>query len=244
MKSMTGIFAHRGASAYAPENCMDAFRLAADMGADGIEIDVHMTKDGHVVVAHDAETDRVTGQPGSINSLTLAQLREMNFAAHFGGYAQIPTLEETLEFIKPTNLQLNIEIKAGPVIYHNIEGQVLKMVGGFGLNDRTIYSSFNHYGLKIMKAMDPAAKIGLLYSSALYEPWHYASYVKADAIHPYYVTLLAPGVVEGCHSNGIAVNPWTVDEPEHIKMLLMLGVDNIITNKPDVAKAIRDAMAK
>ena len=241
--AMTGIFAHRGASAYAPENTLDAFRLADEMGADGIEIDVHITKDGEIVVAHDFETDRVALQNGNIPALTLKELKAMNFGAHKGGVAQVPTLAETLDFIKFTSMKLNIEIKAGPVVYDKIEARLLEMAAKWGLGDRIIYSSFNHYHLKVIKAMDESAQIGLLYNSALYEPWHYAAFVGADAIHPYYVTLLAPGVVPGCHASNIAVNPWTVDDPEHIKMLCALGVDNIITNVPDVAKGIRDAVA-
>ena len=240
---MTGIYAHRGASAYAAENTLDAFKLAAEMGADGIEIDVHITKDGEIVVAHDFETDRVALQSGSIPQMTLKELREMNFAAHKGGSAKIPTLAETLDFLKPTKLGLNIEIKAGPVVYEGIEGRLLEMAANWGMEDRIIYSSFNHYHMKAIKLLSPSAKVGLLYNSALYEPWRYASYVGADAIHPLYVTLLAPGVVPGCHGENIAVNPWTVDNPEHIKMLCALGVDNIITNVPDVAINIRNAVA-
>ena len=238
---MTKIYAHRGASAIAPENTMPAFEKALLLGSDGIEIDVHLTSDGIPVVAHDETVNRVSDGSGRIIDHTLDELRAMNFGVKFAEYGKvkIPTLEEVLTFIGSSQLGLNIEIKSGIVNYEGIEHKIVQMVRDFGLNDRIIYSSFNHYSLKALKAVDQGAKIGLLYNSALYEPWRYAMYVGANAIHPYYPTLLAPGVVPGCHANSIGVHPWTVDDPTHIGMLLSLGVDIIITNKPDVACAVR-----
>jgi glycerophosphoryl diester phosphodiesterase len=96
----------------------------------------------------------------------------------------------------------------------------------------------------MIKAMRPRSKIGLLYQTALYEPWRYAAYVGADAIHPHYLTLKAPNVVRDCHLAGIAVHPWTIDDPVHLKMACALGVDAVITNTPDRAAAIRESMAQ
>ncbi len=110
---MTKIFAHRGASGYAPENTLDAFALAMDMGADGIELDVQMTKDDEVVVIHDETIDRVSDGKGMVKDYTLEQLREFSFDNHMEGYehVSIPTLNEVLELVKPSKMEVNVELK-------------------------------------------------------------------------------------------------------------------------------------
>ena len=112
---MTKIFAHRGASAYAPENTMEAFHLAAKQGADGIELDVHVTKDGEVVVTHDEKIDRVSNGSGFVKDMTLRELKRLSFHNHMESYvgAGIPTLREVLEFVKTTTMAVNIELKTG-----------------------------------------------------------------------------------------------------------------------------------
>ncbi len=239
MKTM--IWGHRGASAYAPENTMEAYRLAQEMGADGIEIDIHRTKDGHLVVAHDETVDRCSDGKGRIVDKTLAELLELDFSNGFDRYSnvRIPTLEQVLEFIKSTGLFLNIEIKSGIVIYENIEAQTLHLVTRMGLNEKVIYSSFNHYSLMLIKRMDPSANIGLLYSEAMVDPWIYAQHLKADAIHPYYATLMVPGTVDGCKERGIKIHPWTVDNPDHMAWMFKEEVEAIITNRPDIAVNLR-----
>ncbi|MDE6182363.1 MAG: glycerophosphodiester phosphodiesterase, partial [Eubacteriales bacterium] len=143
----TKIFAHRGASAYAPENTMEAFKLAIKQNADGIEIDVHLTKDNHVVVIHDETIDRVSNGKGFVRDYTLEELRQFSYNYNFNQYenVKIPTLEDVLELIKPTNLILNIELKTNFLWYENIEEIVLSIVDKFEMQDRIIYSSFNHY---------------------------------------------------------------------------------------------------
>lgn len=235
MKTM--IWGHRGASAYAPENTMEAFRLAQEMGADGIELDIHLTKDGHLVVAHDETVDRCSNGKGRIVDKTLSELLELDFSNGFEHYSnvRIPTLEQVLEFIKPTGMTVNIEIKNGIVLYDRIEEKALSLVAKMGLKERVIYSSFNHYSLMIVKKLDPSAHIGILYSEAMVDPCLYAQHLKAEAIHPYFATLMVPGAVEGCKKRGIKIHPWTVDNPEHMAWMFKEKVDAIITNRPDVA---------
>lgn len=240
---MTKIYAHRGASAVAPENTMAAFKKAIEMGADGVELDVHLSKDGELIVAHDETLERVSNGTGRIVDYTLEELRAFNFAmGKWEGFEpqQVPTLREVYALLKPTGMGINVEIKSGIILYEGIEQKLLELAREMGMEDRVLYSSFNHYSLKLLQALDPSVKIGLLYGEALYEPWQYAGYVKADAIHPYYFTLQAPGVVEKCHENGIMVNPWTVDDPKHIAWMFSLGVDILITDKPDLAREIME----
>ena len=109
----TKIWAHRGASGAAPENTLAAFDLAAKVGADGIELDVHFTRDREVVVVHDNTLARVTGMNGTVEELTLAQLKKLDFSNHMAAYCgeRIPTLQEVLELVKPTGMEINIELK-------------------------------------------------------------------------------------------------------------------------------------
>lgn len=235
------IWGHRGASAYAPENTMGAFKLAYEMGADGIELDVHLTRDGHVVVAHDETVERCSNGFGRIIDMTLSELLALDFSKGFKQYTdvRIPTLVQVLEFLHSTTLMLNIEIKSGKVLYEGIEEKVLELVKNAGLEDRVIYSSFNHYSLMLLRDRNPSAKIGLLYSEVMVDPFVYAQHLGADAIHPYFAALKVPGTIIDCQQRGIKVHPWTVNEPDHMAWMFKEKVDAIITNYPDRAVNIR-----
>ena len=145
---MTEIFAHRGASGYAPENTMDAFKLAVKQGAEGIELDVQLSKDGIPVVIHDETIDRVTNGHGYVKDYTLEELK--NFTIMKGKYqeyehSKIPTLEEVLVYAKKENLTVNIELKTGIYWYPEIEEKTVDLVKKTKMEDLVIYSSFNHY---------------------------------------------------------------------------------------------------
>jgi glycerophosphoryl diester phosphodiesterase len=239
----TMIQAHRGASAYCPENTLEAFSKAIEMGADAIELDVHLAKDGEVVVAHDERLERVSNGTGYINDHTLEELKSLDFSKLFPGkVCRIPTLAEVFSLVKPSPLTVNIELKTTERLYPGLCEKLASLAEEFGMAGRILYSSFNHYSLREIKQIAPNSKIGLLYQLGMVDPWVYANYVGADAIHPhYYVVAALPETVKLCHENGVKVNVWTVDDGEAIKMMLKSGVDGIITNKPDVAIACRDA---
>lgn len=234
------IIAHRGASAYAPENTIPAFRKAIEMGAGGLELDVHLSSDGFLVVAHDENTDRTSNGKGPIKDKTLAELKSLDFGGWFSKEfegAQIPLLDEVLELFRDWDGMLNIEIKNGPVFYPGIEKKVADAVRSAGMLERTIVSSFNHYSLVEIRRLEPAVRTAPLYMEGLYEPWEYAKRIGACAIHPLFYNIV-PEVMVGCIRNGIAVNPFTIDRPEHIKMAAMARVSGIITNVPDVALSV------
>lgn len=234
------IIAHRGASAYAPENTMAAFKMAIEMKAKGIEIDVHLTKDGHPVVIHDNKLDRTSNGKGLIRDKTLKELKELDFGSWFSADFKdqsIPTLEEALDFTTSNNVMLNIELKSGIILYQGIERTVADIIRQYKAEDKVIVSSFNHYSLLELKKMAPRIKIGLLYSCGLVAPWEYAKRIGAEAIHPLYISI-PPEAVKDCNDNGILVNPYTIDVPEHIRAAILAGVDGIITNVPDIAHRI------
>ncbi len=234
------IIAHRGASRQAPENTMAAFTRALELGAGGIELDVHLSADGHLVVTHDEQVDRTSDGKGLIRDKTLQQLKDLDFGSwfseHFKG-EKIPTLEEVLDLVRDWNGLLNIEIKNGPVFYPGIEKAVSDAVAQYKLANRTIISSFNHYSLVEIRKLNPEIKTAPLYMAGLYEPWQYARSLGACAIHPLFYNIV-PEVMKGCKLNGIMANPFTVDQPEYIKAMAAAGVDGIITNVPDIALSI------
>ena len=239
------IQAHRGASAYLPENTLEAFSLAIEQGADCIEMDVHLTKDGHIVVAHDARLERVSDGTGYINDHTLEELKSLNFSVLFPGCPKyrIPTLSEAFTLIQPTALSMNIELKSIERLYPELPEKLIAMADEYGMGERIIYSSFNHYALLEIKKLNASAKTGLLYEMGMVDPWVYANYVHADAIHPHYFIIASlPETVKHCHTHGIKVNVWTVDDPRTAELMLQCGVDGIITNKPDIAVSCRGGM--
>lgn len=244
MKPMTKIWAHRGASAYAPENTLEAFELAAKMGADGVELDVHLSRDGALIVAHDDSVDRVSDGSGLIREMTLAQLKALDFGARFPAFrgARVPTLAEVFALLAPTGLTVNVELKTSPFAYAGIESQCVELAARMNMAARVIYSSFNHESLARVKALDASLPIGLLYSKSPEDTLAYARAQGAQAIHPYYPLMYEGGLMERVRAAGILVHPWTVDDPDDMRILISMGADALITNKPDLARTVaRDA---
>lgn len=243
---MTKIWAHRGASGYAPENTMESYRLAEKQGADGVELDVQLTKDGEIVIIHDEKIDRTSNGKGWVKDYTLEELRKFNYNKTHPEYehADIPTLREFLEYLKTTDMTCNIELKTGVVFYKNLEERTVDMVNELGLRDRIIYSSFNHYSVRRIKSYDPEAQVGLLYSDGYYDMPDYGKKMGADALHPALYNLQYPNYMEDCRRNGLAVNVWTVNDAKYMQLCLDAGVNAIITNYPDRAIALRDKAVK
>ena len=244
---MTLICAHRGVSSLAPENTMPAFAKAVEIGADEIELDVHFSSDGKLMVIHDEKLARTTGADGYVGTHTAQELRSLSADAGMDGFSgvQIPYLEEVFELIRPTDLRINIELKNTLFPYPGLEQAVMALVHDMKMEEKVFFSSFNHLGLSILKSIAPEMETGLLYDCGLIRPWDYAKTIAgADALHPVYLNLRYPGFVENSHALGIKVRPWTVDAPEDIQKMLTLGVDSIITNVPQNAMPIRDAFEK
>lgn len=236
------VWAHRGASGYAPENTMEAFELAIGMGADGIELDVQLTRDGEPVIIHDETLQRVSNGAGFVRDYTLEELKTLNFNKTHPEYdnVRIPALREVLCLLKDKDIKLNIELKTGIFFYPHIEEKVLNMVAEYEMNDRVWYSSFNHYSVKRVKELYKDAKTGLLYTDGIYEPVEYALNVGADALHPYTVNLQYTDLMKKCKKNGIKVHTWTANTFQDMKKCIKYGVDALITNYPDKAKILKE----
>ncbi len=237
----TLIIGHRGAMGSAPENTAVSFKQALAAGADGVELDLHLTRDRQPVVIHDQSVDRTTDGKGLIKDLTLKEVKQLDAGGKFGlsfAREEILTLAETLELVKQAKV-INIELKSGPIIYDGIEEMVLAEIKNFGLESRVLISSFNHYSIVKVKGLAPGIKCGLLYMAGLYQPWLYAKTVAAEAIHPYYPGVLPP-IVEGCREAGIELNVFGANREEELTRLLKLGVNMIITDYPDRALRLRE----
>ncbi|HHV73445.1 MAG TPA: glycerophosphodiester phosphodiesterase [Thermoanaerobacterium sp.] len=232
--SKTLVIAHRGDSKNAPENTLSSFKRAVDVGSDGIELDVQLSKDGYLVVIHDERVDRTTDGIGYVKDYTLKELKRLSAGIKFGrNYMneKIPTLAEVFELLGNKSILVNIEIKSGLISYPGIEEKLVNCVFDYNFEDLVLISSFNHYSLKTVKEIEPRLNIGLLYECGLVEPWHIANRMHAYSLHPFYVNII-PEVVKGCKSNNVKLFPWTIDDEELMKNMIRLGVDGIITNDP------------
>ena len=237
---MTQIIAHRGASGYAPENTMEAFELAAEQGAYGIETDVHLTKDGHLVIAHDPVIGRTVMGEGSIRDLTLKELRSFDcgawFSKDFAGL-KVPLLKDLLALVKKKDMFLNIEIKMGFPYYTGLEEALAEELAHWDMDERLILSSFNHCSVKKMERLRPRAARGFLTDNQLVQSWDYTARNGAQALHPHF-SLVTPELIESCHQAGIRVNTYTVNDKTEGKRLIEAGVDCLISNYPDVMLAL------
>lgn len=240
MRTKPLVWAHRGASGYAPENTLAAFQKAVDLGADGVELDIQLTKDDQIVVIHDETIDRTSDGKGWVKDYTLEELRVFNYNRTKPEYkhADIPTMREVFELLKPTGLFINIEIKTGVVFYEKIEEKILALTKEMGMEDRVCYSSFNHYTVTRIHELNPDAEVGFLYADGPIDMPSYGVKHGVNALHPALYNLQYDGFVKECKEKGLKLNVWTVNERPYMEMCCQYGVDAIITNYPDIAKEV------
>lgn len=236
----TKIIGHRGGAAGYPENTLAAFKKAVELGADGVEFDVQLTKDGEVVVIHDELIDRTMSGSGLVKDYTLPELRQMSAGEFFSPdfkAEKIPTLAEVLEVVK--NLEvINIELK-NYLPYPSLEERVLKLVDQFEIRERVIISSFNHLSLQKVKKLQPAIKTGALLMSKMINPSDYAFKRGFDALHLHFLTA-DQEVIDKTHFMGMQLNVYTVNFRESVEELLEKGVDMIITDDLEMALELRN----
>lgn len=240
---MTQIFAHRGYSSAFAENTMSAFIAAEKAGADGLELDVQLTKDGEVVVIHDEKLDRTTSGKGFVINFTFKEIRKLNANKKGVNKEPIPSLIEVLEWMQSNQLVCNIELKNNLFPYEGMEEKVIHLVRRFNLSNRIIISSFNHYSIVLSYRSAPEIETAPLFNERLYMPWVYAQSIRAQGIHPKLASV-TDEIIKGAIENGIAVRPYTVNKDTDMQRLYKLNCTSIITDDPVKALKIRKQYEK
>jgi glycerophosphoryl diester phosphodiesterase len=235
--------AHRGASAYAPGNTLAAFRLALEMGADGFELDVMLSADGHLVVIHDDTVDRTTDGSGPVRQKTLAELKALDAGARFDlrfAGERIPTLQEVFDLVAGNRAFVNVELKADSLRGNGLEEKLVALIRCYDLGERLLISSFNPFALWRMRRLAPDMSLALLYAENM--PVHlrnrwFAFLSRPDALSPSF-RMATQEHLRWVKSKGYRLYVWTVDEEPEMRRLTALGVDGMITNKPDLLRQV------
>ena len=218
---------HRGAKGHAPENTLISFQTAMDLDVDGIELDVHLTSDNHLIVNHDDTLNRTTSGTGLINSFTVSELK----ALRIDNLHEIPTLEEVLDLIDK-KIFVNIELKgkntAKPVV-----DVIESYLNGKNWNyNHFLISSFDWIALQEVRSLNPNIALGVLTQSNLGLAIGFADVIQAKSLHPYFHLLNTENTAL-MQQKGFQVFPWTVNELEDIQKIKSLRVDGIISDFPD-----------
>ncbi|WP_053219318.1 glycerophosphodiester phosphodiesterase [Virgibacillus senegalensis] len=233
----TLVFAHRGASKRAPENTMPSFQLAYEMGAEGIETDVQLSKDGIPVLIHDETVRRTTNSVGFVQDYTYEQLQNLDAGSWFSEKyenTRIISLEDFLIWAQPKQLQLNIELKNNVIDYENLEKKVYDLLIKYKLVKRTTISSFNPVSLERFKQIDRKIATALLTSQRINGLVDYTSGLGAKALHIKY-RLLNSKVVEECREKDMKLRIYTINRAGAMKKCFQLHTDAIFTDVPDIA---------
>lgn len=229
---MALVIGHRGAKALAPENTLAGIRAASQCGADAVEVDVRLTKDGALVLMHDDTVDRTTSGKGRVEDLSLNEIKEIDADGE-----KVPTLEEALDLVQKLDLLAVIEMKE-----EGIEELVANAAnGGNAVNDkRVIVTSFYHSSLRELKEISNL-KTGIIISSLPIKPIELALWARADAIFPKRTN---PGLFKEARRHGIAVYPWTVNTAAEAAWLLRLGADGLVTDDPCLIREAANSPVK
>ena len=243
------VLAHRGANKVAPQNTIPAFAKALEFNADGIETDVHLSKDGEIVVCHNYTVDETSNGSGLIDELTLAQLKAMDFGSYFNKDftgVSLPTLSELLDVVRKMKL-INIEIKP-PKKNNDLVKKVVETINDYGIIENSIVSCFDPECVRLVKEIDSNVKTALLYENdelgneiMTFGVAKYCQQLNVDAAHPHRKLITHKEVVE-LHNLGMAVNPWTVNLEEEIIRLTEWGCDALISDVPDYCRKVLESI--
>ena len=231
------LIAHRGASAHAPENTLAAFRLALDMGAKALELDVHLTKDRELAVIHDETYKRTARRAARVRDLTYDEAARLDVGAWFdgGGFAgeRLPRLPEVLELAQG-RAEVNVELKAGSKLYPGIEEELVDLLQRRKAWAWAPVSSFDHAALYAVRSLDSRLRLGyLLGLTRLTTAWREMAELKAESLN-LSLRQVTPKVVREAHRRGLKVLVYTVNAQKDADRLARLGVDGIFSNRPEL----------
>lgn len=236
------IWAHRGCSQMYPENTLLAFQKAAEIeGLTGIELDIQLTKDGHLVVCHDERVDRTTDGIGELRQCTLAELRRLRIHAGHGKYEKIPVAEEVLDLLKDKlkdGLKLNIELKNSVFPYKGMEEKIIELIHSYDLQDNVVYSSFSALSIEKIKNLDLKAETGIL-DTNVSDCWYkLKGGCGAEALHPFWKGMdLTKERLEGYKVRAWFTGHLYPEKPTGVKLELdkleQQGITDVFLNEPE-----------
>ncbi|MGC9208381.1 MAG: glycerophosphodiester phosphodiesterase [Nitrososphaeria archaeon] len=230
------LFGHRGARGLAPENTLPSFRTAVEYGVDGVELDVHLSKDGEVIVMHDDRVDRTTNGSGYIKDLTSAEIKALDagikFSEKFRG-TKVPLLEEVLKEFG-SRILYKIEIKHSSKIYPGIEEKVVDIIERMNLVDRAQVISFDFDSLQAVKELNPRINTGIIIEGRPHWFIDVAKRLNASWVHAFSGLVYDSDDVKKLHEEGLKLGVWTINDRESIIRFCNMGVDDITSDYPNL----------
>lgn len=241
------IYAHRGNKSEYPENSLAAFQSAVELGVEGIELDVHLSKDNEMVVIHDETLDRTTNKSGEVQTLTLSELKQANLLNVDGSVSEelLPTLAEVLNLLDELTFtgDLNIELKTDQNEYQGIEKLVKELIESKPRSYPIIYSSFNWHTINRMKKLEPQAELALLFAQPLMTYQHLIPEIAPDGLH---IDFRLVAQLESAYQGDLPLRLWTVNDLADIRNWLLneeRNIEVIMTDYPRQALALRSELA-
>ncbi len=225
--------AHRGASGYAPENTLGAFRRAVALGVTFIETDLQLTRDAHFVALHDETVNRTTNGQGSVQHMTLAEVRRLDAGSWFGSEfmgERVPTLQDIVEFSGKHDVVFYLELK--PSGFWGGEHALISALRESGAIQRTVIISFDPVILEGLRKIEPTLMTGLLFDGQLDDPFGKALEIGARQL-AVKGNLITPNLLIEAHKRDLQVVCWTINNPAHMRLLAAAGVDGIMSDYPD-----------
>lgn len=229
------VIGHRGAAGLLPENSLPSIQKALDIGVDRVEIDVHQSKDGRVVVIHDKTLSRTTKGKGLVKKLDFTEIQKIPLKGASSTRDRVPTLEEVLECINGQSVLL-IEVKHGKNYYPNIEANILKLIEQYKAKDWCILQSFDNQVLRETYRLDTEIDLHKLFETPYFFNFKAYPYIKEYGISNAFA---GKRILQKVHRMQKKLNVWTVNEEKRMQELIQLGVDGIITDFPNKAKALQ-----
>ncbi len=236
------ILGHRGASAHAPENTMAAFQRAIDFGADGIEFDVKLTRDGEIIIIHDLTVDRTTNGKGKVRNFTLEQIRNLDAGLHFSEQfreEKIPILRDVLMMV-PADFIVNIELTNYSSMFDGLASKVAHLVKELGVKGQIIFSSFNPLNLILTKRILPEVPVALLSLpgiAGMINRSNILRWISPEFINPHFQDI-KPEFVKQQHHLQRNIIAWTVDDVKEIIRLFDLKIEGVITDDPQLVRNV------
>ena len=239
--------AHRGGAGLAPENTLAAFRQGLAYNADAVELDLHMSRDGALMVIHDPDLQRLTGSPGEVGDMTLAELRQLNAAATYKDRPiepqLIPTLQEVFALVQGrTGVQIEIKLRSDNVRHAGIEAKVVELVRQYDMLDDVLVISFDFPTLHEITALEPRLQTAALFSreylsqfgvvrdEAVVAALQAEGFCRVGANHRY----MTPSLYHTLRKHGFSVGVWTVNEEPDISRFADMGMDFVTSDRPDL----------